>query len=427
MAPQKPTHMRLLVLCEHSDHVGGLETYLAGVLPALAGAGWEIRVVTRSQTGWADEHAAGSAQAAQQVREIASEFAPDVITLHSVMDALVIEASRESPAVLVYHLHDHRLFCPNGDRVYPQGGGRCRIRMGNACMAHALVHGCAYGPRPATIGLLRLRTHLRDASLRSDRFIVFSEFMASLAAKNGVREAAIATIDPPLADDFFNAPQQPRSARKSVLFSGRIQRTKGLRSLIGALGRLPEAERPLLTIAGAGPDLQPALAAARERGIDVRALGMLDRNGVIAAIDAATIVAMPSLWEEAFGLAGIEAFARSRPVVAYAGGAIDEWIGEGGIAVKVGDEVALARAIATLMQDRRHAAASAAAKTIASRYRLATHIDELARVLRAWLSARRVSASIWVGPRSRLPRSMQTIPNCCAAACPRPRAITRAP
>ena len=65
-----------------------------------------------------------------------------------------------------------------------------------------------------------------------------------------------------------------------------------------------------------------------------------------AAYDAATLVAMPSLWGEPFGLVGIEAFARGRPVVAYDAGAISEWLcasSGGGRVVPLGDEQALAQ------------------------------------------------------------------------------------
>ena len=97
-----------------------------------------------------------------------------------------------------------------------------------------------------------------------------------------------------------------------------------------------------------------------------------------AAYDAATLVAVPSLWVEPFGLVGIEAFARGRPVVAYDAGAISEWMHDGGgRIVPRGDERALGTAIAALLADDAWEAAATRALAGAQAYRLDTHLDRL--------------------------------------------------
>jgi glycosyltransferase involved in cell wall biosynthesis len=71
------------------------------------------------------------------------------------------------------------------------------------------------------------------------------------------------------------------------------------------------------------------------------------------AYERAQIVVVPSHWPEPFGLVGIEAMARGRPVVATATGGIPEWLadGETGILVEPGDAGALTRALAGLRGD----------------------------------------------------------------------------
>jgi glycosyltransferase involved in cell wall biosynthesis len=141
----------------------------------------------------------------------------------------------------------------------------------------------------------------------------------------------------------------------------------------------------VLRIAGDGPDLDATLGEAEHRGVHVQALGRLSAAKLRAAYDAASLVAVPSLWAEPYGLVGIEAFARGRPVVAYGVGGIPEWIGAsegGGIAVAREDEAALARAIVALLDRAAWTAASQRAFSSSQQYRLEAHVNALRAIYR---------------------------------------------
>lgn len=383
--------MKLLVLCERVDAEGGTETYLRSLLPALAARGHTLRVVARTvvqpqaygvpaqAVNWSDEHDPPSEAAAGAVAAIAREFDPDVAAVHNVLDAGVLATVRRSAPRVVYHVHDHRPFCPNGDRLYPQGGAMCDAPMsGVTCGWHALVHGCAYGPRPRTLTLIRNREAVARAVAEANATVTLSRYVANLAQRNGIAAAQTHAIVPPLADEAFAAPPAPRPTVDAVLFAGRVMPSKGARSLVGALATLSLSQRPLLRIAGEGPDLAKTLAEANARDVRTEALGRLDAAAMRAAYDAATLVAVPSLWGEPFGLVGIEAFARGRPVVAYDAGAISEWMHDGGgRIVPRGDESALGTAIAALLADDAWEAAATRAFAGAQAYRLETHLDRL--------------------------------------------------
>jgi glycosyltransferase involved in cell wall biosynthesis len=109
-------------------------------------------------------------------------------------------------------------------------------------------------------------------------------------------------------------------------------------------------------------------------------LGKLASSELNAAIDASTLVAVPSLWPEPFGLMGIEAQARGRPVVAYDVGGISEWMGDAGILVPREDEPALAAAMETVSDSARWPAYSAAALRQARAYAARDHVDALIRL-----------------------------------------------
>ena len=62
---------------------------------------------------------------------------------------------------------------------------------------------------------------------------------------------------------------------------------------------------------------------------------------------------MPSRWPEPFGMVGVEAMLRCRPVVASRVGGIPDWLvdGETGTSVPCNDPQALADALDTLVED----------------------------------------------------------------------------
>jgi glycosyltransferase involved in cell wall biosynthesis len=68
----------------------------------------------------------------------------------------------------------------------------------------------------------------------------------------------------------------------------------------------------------------------------------------------AAVCVVPSRWPEPFGMVGVEAMARGRPVVAFAVGGIPDWLDDGvtGILAPEADTAALGAAIATLLGDR---------------------------------------------------------------------------
>ena len=387
--------MKLLVLCERVDAEGGTESYLRALLPALRARGYDVMVAARSvgtsgsygvrdiEVPWSDEHDPPSAQARQHIEALATSFSPDVVVAHNVMDAGVLEAARGRGRRFVYHLHDHRPFCPNGDRLYPRGQSICTLPMGTStCGWHSLVNGCAYGPRPRTFGLIALREALAVGVRTADVVVAFSEFVARLARGNGANR--VVAIPPPLPDDAFAQTPAPRPASNAVLFAGRIVPSKGGRSLVRALSQIASEVRPRLYVAGLGPDLQALLDLATTLSVAASALGRLDAQQLRNAIDDSALVAVPSLWAEPFGLAGIEAFARGRPVVGYDSGAISEWlVPDAGAAVAHGDEAALAAAIARFGEPCVWERASAQALAAAQRYRLAPHVEAIDALYRA--------------------------------------------
>jgi glycosyltransferase involved in cell wall biosynthesis len=384
----------LAVLCDRIAATGGAERYWETVITGLAARNIRVRVLARvvdDRAGfapevrgiaWADETSAPSADAARAVAAVLRDDPPDVVVTASVFDVAVLDEVRANARRWIVRVHDHRAFCPTGDRVYPQFEDVCASPMGGACRAAAVVRGCVHGPRASSFQRITARETLRNRLRTADGVLVSSEHMRQTCVANGIDARRIEITPPPLPDDAYASTPAPRPRVPTVLFASRLTPRKGLRSLLAALARLPRAERPRLVIAGEGEaEEREARAQAARDGIEADWRGKLSSAEMRDAIDGADVVAVPSLWPEPFGLVGIEAQARGRPAVAYQAGGIGEWIEGAGIAVRRGDEASLAGAIRQILDEGTWRPLAEGARRRAEEYRVRPHLDRLLHIL----------------------------------------------
>src|SRR5260370_19898418 len=187
------------------------------------------------------------------------------------------------------------------------------------------------------------------------------------------------------------------------LFLGRMTALKGpdvaLRAASHASASLG---RPIsVVLAGDGPD-RPALERrARELGgggqLAVAFPGWVDAPAREALLSRASLVVVPSIWPEPFGLVGLEAAQFGVPAVAFAVGGIGEWLADdvNGCAVPASAGAAgLGRAIARVLGDRAtHARLGSGARAAASRMSADAHVAQLERVLTTSIAPSEVNPS----------------------------------
>ena len=168
---------------------------------------------------------------------------------------------------------------------------------------------------------------------------------------------------PNFAADFAGAAParlpMPPGARV-VLAMGRLHPNKDFPTLLRALTRLPGDVH--LALAGEGPDRAALEVEARVLGLGERVAFLGWRNDTGALLAASTILVVPSRIEP-LGNVVLEGFSASRPVVAAAADGPRELIEDGrsGLIVPIGDDAAMAAAIASLIEDPARAQAIAAA------------------------------------------------------------------
>ena len=267
-----------------------------------------------------------------------------------------------------------------------------------------LVHDHTSGAGTVPRGLKRLAKWMlaRVPGLTADRVIAVSDFVAERQRAVGMVPAERITrvwnsvMIPPHADS-----SRTRHARRAlgldehvpiIACTCRATPEKGVDSLFRAFDRLAVTSDALLLYAGDGPAFASLQALrdslpSRDR---IRLYGYRPDRELL--LEAADVCVVPSVWDEAFGLAALEAMSRAKPVVATAVGGIPEVIQAGvtGVLVPPGDEARLAAAIAALLSDRAAGAriGSYARDDVAARFTAETQLARLTELVTEHLAPR---------------------------------------
>lgn len=344
-------------------HFGGYELVWRSAMQHLRTRGHEVRVLTtdlRTDAGGPDDpgthrelrwHWRPGGFASQTPRERVAMarhnhgvlrahldgFRPDVVAWWSMggLTLTMIEEVRRRGLPAVAFVHDDWLDYGRGvDGWLRTFGGRKRA---------VAPLGERLAGIPATVDL--------GAAARWV-FVSESTRARATALGLGLRDTAVAHsgIDPRLSDP---APEQEWAWR--LLYVGRLDERKGVRTAVEALAELPAEAR--LRVAG-GWDEEEArrlreLAERLGAGDRVTLHGQVDRDALHDAYGWADAVVFPVIWDEPWGLVPLEAMARGRPVVATGRGGSAEYLrdGENCVLFEAGDADALAAAVGRLGAD----------------------------------------------------------------------------
>jgi len=151
-----------------------------------------------------------------------------------------------------------------------------------------------------------------------------------------------------------------------VLCLGRLTRDKGFDVALAAFAEVRRAiPNCRLTVAGNGPEFDTlnALAACHDIRDAVDFPGWVAPADSKSLLNSATLVIVPSLVRESFGLVALEAMQMGRLVIAADTGALPELVThqESGLVTPPGDARALASAIVQVLSNRELAAGMGAA------------------------------------------------------------------
>jgi glycosyltransferase involved in cell wall biosynthesis len=299
---------------------------------------------------------------------------PEVVHMHQVDDPeLARRASQVAPVVVSAHAYTA---CSSGVHYF-RPGHECHRAHGPGCVPNLLLRGCAHTRSPRSFpGKYRYATRGVETLRQADLAVSYSTAVDRHLAENGITRRTIVPYFPtmPAARD-----DEPEPDRRRVVFAGRVVAPKGVDVLIRAAKEV-EGE---FVVCGDGRRLAAARRLAQRLGVEdrVRFTGWLDGPSLAAELAAASVVAVPSVWPEPFGIVGIEGFAAGRPAVASATGGITDWLDDGvsGLCVPPAKPRLLAAALNELLADpeRRRAMGEAGRASLAGRFSGDRHLEVL--------------------------------------------------
>jgi glycosyltransferase involved in cell wall biosynthesis len=329
--------MKILLVHNTYQQPGGEDVVFSQERQLLERAGHQVLTYCRSNWEIAGYSAVKlvalvgrMAWATDSRREIASllhRHKPDLVHVHNtflMVSPSIYSACEEARIPVVQTLHNYRLLCPAA--IFFRLGRVCE-----ECSEHSLwrgvLHGCYRDSRAETSAVaLMLAVHRwrRTWAWQVNCFIALCEFSRQKFIEGGIPTEKI-TVKP---NFVFADPGCRAQSGEYALFIGRLSPEKRVITLLAAWQRL--LVHIPLRIAGSGPEHEFLKAEAKQAGLsDVRFLGQLSRDEVIAALKGARFLVFTSEWYENFPMTIAEAFACGVPVICSRLGAMQEIVVDG--------------------------------------------------------------------------------------------------
>ncbi len=230
---------------------------------------------------------------------------------------------------IVRMFHDHDLYCPRRHKYYFHNHKICTRKAGLICYADL-----AFLERGAS-GIQFTSVSKKLKELRSNRklntCIAGSSYTKQELMRNGFKPDTIKVLAPSVAPSSI--PLVPYPLKKSLLYVGQLIRGKGVDTLLNAYALLVKKipEEISLHIVGTGNDTSRLKALASELNVDINTHfhGWVKHDEITEYYDKASLVVVPSRWPEPFGMIGLAAMQRKRPVAATDAGGISDWLADG--------------------------------------------------------------------------------------------------
>ena len=404
--------MRIAIVTHVGRLVGGVESYLAALIPALRGSGHEVALWYEEegplgQPAISDDPEVPRWNAAALGLEVARDalrgWGPDVVFSHGLQQPHTERLFFDiAPCVLFDHAYQGACISGWKSRLAPKRAP-CARPLGWPCLLHYLPRRCG-GLNPLTmLQRYEVETQRRDALPAYRSIVTASAHMRREYRRYVARDADVHAVDlmiegaseaawaATLAADSLATPDLAATWR--LLFMGRLTELKGVGLLIDAIPHLRRTfnGQIVVTVLGDGParatlERRARRLSARMSGVTIAFMGWQDASEREAYLRTADLLVVPSVWPEPFGLVGPEAGLLAVPAVAFAVGGIPAWLQDG-----VNGHLAqgrtpraarLATAIARSLSDpTHHARLRRGAREAALRFTTARHLAQLMPIL----------------------------------------------
>ncbi len=287
------------------------------------------------------------------------EFRPDLVHVQHLMGlpVQVLRIIRRRRIPYVVTLHDYWWICANAQLLTNFGqqicdGPRLWLNCGRCALARAGM-GALWPAAPALAPLLAARARLQRQALgQADRLIAPTSFVKTWYVTHGVSAGQIEVLPHGIERSALPARRKRPTGTLRFACIGGLAWQKGVHVVVEAFERL-SGEVELWVAGSEAFDPVYAQRLRSQAGPRVRFMGGLTREQVWACLAEIDVLAVPSLWYEAFSLIAHEAFTVGIPVVASRLGALAEVVHDGvdGLLVPPGDVDAWSAALQRLVDD----------------------------------------------------------------------------
>ena len=265
----------------------------------------------------------------------------DVIHYHNISLVGGPKILEYGTGIKLYTMHEYWLICPT-HVLFRFNRAACTQR-------HCFTCGLMYKRPPQW---WRRSGMMQSAIQHVDAFIAPSRFSKEIHRRMGL-DARIVHV-PHFIPDARNGsalplrrPRYKPAQKPYFLFVGRLEKIKGLQTLIPVFRRYQKAQ---LWIAGDG-GYAPQLRRLAKGSDNVRFLGYRSKDELQELYRNATALVVPSLSFEVFALVILEAFMQQTPVIVRNIGGMPEIIQESGGGLKYDTDQELLTAMDQLLND----------------------------------------------------------------------------
>jgi glycosyltransferase involved in cell wall biosynthesis len=281
----------------------------------------------------------------------------DIIHVHSISNPSLIRALFKIRPV-VRSMHEPRIACPGQGKFWRNSEKICDQPFGLHCFYHAYKEGCCNRhPKRLLKAYNNVKFETTEGKQNYKAIIVMSEYMENEAIKVGYKKDQL-FLNPHFTEPVSDVDlvDQSNSEKKSIIFIGRLSRTKGVHYFIECGVRLLEkGYKVQLDIVGDGHDADYFKEKIPEKYInDFIFHGWQSRENINRLLNQSYLMIFPSIYPEAFGISGIEAMMRGKPVVGFDVGGVSTWLKDGltGFAVEVKNVEEMSKKIYELIEDK---------------------------------------------------------------------------
>lgn len=281
-----------------------------------------------------------SLEAKKKMRQLIREQKPDIVyimQMHNKISPSIVDAARAEGVPVIHRISDFQYMCPNA-LFYNDKVGVCEECLkGNriACVKNRCVLNS-----PVYSGIKMMAKWLHDimkVHKRIDAFVVPSEFTYEKLHEYGIPYEKLNHIP-----TFFNLKERdPQVEYKPfVLFVGRIEKQKGLMTLVKAFETLPY-ELKIIGFSNDGyeNELKQYLGtedngATYGKNRNIKFLGKKSFEEIAPYLKTCLCTTVPSEWYDNFPNSLIESYAFKKAVIATDFGSLQYMVEEGKTGLK---------------------------------------------------------------------------------------------